>query len=531
MKHTIPAAVIILLLGACDLFFSSCATNQVRNPQPPVTISNSDTTTNPQTNQAVVPVPAAGQTTRHAKALYHHSHKAIKALAKAHPAAPAAPAPLVIPGPAVSTSVVPTAVMVSHKSKGIGDGWLWLLLLLLLLALGSWLWSRSRSGQKILAKRDGFNDKGFLAEGAGLTEAEKTAKRDESNHKKALAAKHTRSVRKALLAKVAQLARKVLLAKRARAVRRGLLARRARLAHDVLLAKRARAAHKAYLAKRNRLAHEEVLAENARLAHRALLARRSRLARKVILAKRARAAHRAILARHPHAEHPLALVKHPRTAHKAIVVRHPRALVKHPHTAHKAASTKHPRPVHEVIAAKRPPVAHPLALVKRPKLAAEEILVEGPGLAEVIKVSVIRAAKFEEIIVSVAQIGNFPAKKAYIFLENGEAPLNPNHLLDAKHPDHKVLHVHTQTEIGVAVSFNGLEHKTNFSPATTVEKVMAWAATEFEINGQEVSRVSLAIRGSSESLQDTAHIGRFVPHDKNKLELNVLTSRTVMTKV
>jgi len=181
--------------------------------------------------------------------------------------------------------------------------------------------------------------------------------------------------------------------------------------------------------------------------------------------------------------------------------------------------------------AKRPASAHPLALVKRPRLAPEEILVEGPGLTEVIKVSVIRAAKFEEIIVSVAQMGNFPAKKAYIFLEDGEAPLNPNHLLDAKHPDHKVLHVHTQMEIGVAVTFNGLEHKTNFSPATTVKKVMAWAAVEFGINDQDASTAVLSIRGSSESLEDTAHIGRFVPHDKNKIDLNVLTPRQVLTKV
>jgi hypothetical protein len=142
----------------------------------------------------------------------------------------------------------------------------------------------------------------------------------------------------------------------------------------------------------------------------------------------------------------------------------------------------------------------------------EVILVEGAGLKEVVEVSVKSGAQLQEIIVAVAQIGNFAPEKAHLFLEDEAIPLNPEHHLDAKRPHpKKVYHVHTQKEIEVKVFFNGQEHKRHFSPATTVKKVKAWATEE----------VHLSLHGTSEPLSETAHIGRFVAHDKNKIELDV----------
>jgi hypothetical protein len=153
----------------------------------------------------------------------------------------------------------------------------------------------------------------------------------------------------------------------------------------------------------------------------------------------------------------------------------------------------------------------------------EMILVEGPGMTEVIEVKVKTGAHLQEIIVAVAKVGNFSPKDAYLFLENEKTPLNPEHLLDEKHPRHKVHHVHTQKEIGVEVFFNGQEHKMHFSPATTVKKVLAWAAHQFKISEQDATEVYLSIHGSAAPISGTAHIGRFVPHDKHTLLLDMIT--------
>jgi hypothetical protein len=157
----------------------------------------------------------------------------------------------------------------------------------------------------------------------------------------------------------------------------------------------------------------------------------------------------------------------------------------------------------------------------------EVILVEGPGLSEVIEVKVKTGAKLQEIIVAVARAGKFSPEKAYLFLENEAVPLDPNRVLDAKHPSHKVHHVHTRKEIRVGVFFNGQEHKMQFSPAATVKKVMGWASHQFKIPEQDATELYLSIHGSSAPLSGSAHIGRYVAHDKHSLELDVITPAKV----
>jgi hypothetical protein len=173
--------------------------------------------------------------------------------------------------------------------------------------------------------------------------------------------------------------------------------------------------------------------------------------------------------------------------------------------------------------AKNAPLAAETALAKNPELAEDELWVEGAGMAEPVKISVKPNTPAHEVIGSVARIANFPPDNAFLFLENESTPLNPNLLLDAKHPRHIVHHVHTQMEIAVTVFHNGKEHKMHFSPSATIKKVTAWATYQFEIFDQNAAEVYLAIHGYSAPLTGTAHIGRFVKHDKSNLELDLLT--------
>jgi hypothetical protein len=173
--------------------------------------------------------------------------------------------------------------------------------------------------------------------------------------------------------------------------------------------------------------------------------------------------------------------------------------------------------------AKNAPLAAETALAKNPELAEDELWVEGAGMAEPVKIPVKPNAPAREVIGSVARIANFPPDKAFLFLENESVPLNPNHLLDAKHPRHIVHHVHTQIEIAVTIFYNGREHKMHFSPATTVKKLSAWAAYQCDIFDRDATEMYLTIHNYSAPLLGAAHIGRFVEHDKKNLELDVLT--------
>jgi hypothetical protein len=264
------------------------------------------------------------------------------------------------------------------------------------------------------------------------------------------------------------------------------------------------------LAKEAEMAALAAAAKHAASAKKGLLAKAAGLRHQRLMAKRAQA-HQAVLAEHEEATHQLNLFKKSEAAA----------------TAASVVPEKHAELIHPGVSEKASALGNKTILPTDAVMGHDEILVQGAGLNEVVKVSIKRGATFQEIIVSVARMGNFPAAKAHLFLEDEEVPLNPSHRVDAKHPIHRIHHVHTQKEIGVAVHFHGQEHQTNFSPATTVRKVLAWAAHEFKIPDQDGKEVFLSMPDSTEPLQDTAHIGRFVPHDQNKLVLNVMNPTRV----
>ena len=437
------------------------------------------------------------------------------------------------------------------------------------------------AAQEIAAKHAASAKKGFLAKIARARHRRLLAKKAKAHQ--AVLAKHARVTHRLNLAKEAEAAAQALSAKHALLTRQAAIAKHARSAHRLKLAREAALAAQEVAAKHAALAKKGILAKIARLRHRRLLAKRRR-AYQALLAERAKA-HQAVLAKHARSTHRLKLAKEAEAAAQAVVAkhaasekkgllakaaasRHQRLLAKRA-LAHQAVLAEHDEATHELNLSKEEEGAAPAAStvpvpstastmpvasavpekhaeLLSPRISAkasalgnktilptdagmghDEILVQGAGLNEVVKVSIRRGATFQEIIVSVARMGNFPAANAHLFLEDEQTPLNPNHRVDAKHPLHKIHHVHTQKEIGVEVHFNGQEHQTNFSPATTVRKVLAWAAHEFKIPDQDGKEVFLSMPDSSQPLQDTAHIGRFVPHDQNKLVLKVMNPTRV----
>ena len=107
---------------------------------------------------------------------------------------------------------------------------------------------------------------------------------------------------------------------------------------------------------------------------------------------------------------------------------------------------------------------------------------------------------------------------------NESAPSSPYYLLnDEKHPLPAGHYVYPEKDIIVTAFYNGREHQMHFSRATTIKKVTAWAIYQFEISEADHKDAYLAIHGYAAPLTATAHLGRYVMHDKTKLELDVKT--------
>jgi hypothetical protein len=344
------------------------------------------------------------------------------------------------------------------------------------------------------------------------------------------------------LAKVAALAHRLKLSKRSRLAHKARLARDAEAAHEAKMAKVAASAHKAKLAKNAQLANKVILAASAPLGPQMILGKDTRFAPKEALAKgpgktqetsakNAFTGEAALVQEKPSANEGIGAVgaeySHPDGLAKDAGPMREGFLAKDTGLTPKLILTEAVGLAAKGILAKDSPSAREGPLVGSAGLAGDEILVQGAGLTEVVKVSIKLGATFEEIIVSVARMGNFPAKKAYLFLEDSQVPLNPKRRLDSKHPRHLVHHVHTQKEIMVMVQFNGRESIKRFSPATTVRKVLAWASHEFKMPDHDGTEVFLTVPGSIVPLPDAVHIGRYVPHDQNKLALNVMTPARV----
>jgi hypothetical protein len=548
-----------VLLGAGLLFFTSCAGSQVKNMQPPATVSNPDPVVDPPIKQVAAADPAVPQSNKDSVQFLPSSSTAPRTKVHALPVVLAAPAAIAVndyPHSSGFQPGVPLAANLQQVSRPYGSDWPWLLLLLLLLLmLAQQVWSRYQREKEALALNADLEKKGILARVARLAHERYLAKRSRLAHL-------------AKLAKEAELAHEAKLAKAAGLVRKGIRAKLALVAHQLMLAKRARLARRAKRAKEALAAHEAKLDRDKARAHQAKLAREARLARKAKsandaalagpgvvakgagkseapgLAKSAPSINEGIGALGSEFSHPEVFTKAAGWGPETVLTKDalstgkrgftqasepglPGASKKEIHPVNREAAVEIPGMGQEAVLLKGVGLARPGVLGKTVNLSGDEILVQGPGMTEMVTVTIKRGATYEEIIVSVAKMGNFPAKKAHLFLEDGLVPLDPKLRVEETHPRHLVHHVHTQKEIAVTVHHNGLQHQTRFSPATTVRKVLAWASREFKISDHDGVEVFMAIPGSSVPLPDSVHIGRYVPHDQNKLALNVMTPARV----
>jgi hypothetical protein len=435
LKHISSILAITLLLGAGALGFTSCASNEIKNPETPVAALKSEPDSAADSNELAPSVSIAPQKAQ------KYSAKPLTNSYTASPVQPLSAAPVVMVSAPAKTG----------NTFWDSGWWPWLLLLialLLVLKATQTLWARNRkkemAAELALAQETGLTDEGILVQGGGKAPM-------------VLAAK------KARWAPVLNLSKSAV---KEIAVTAFFNGKEHKMHFSPATTVKKVTAWAAYQC--------EIFDLNST---------------EVYLAIRGYSA-------------PLI-----GTAHIGRFVLH----------------GKHHLELDVVTFAKNIPAVPETLLAKTPLLAKDEIWVEGAGMTQIVPVAVKPNAPLQEVISSVARIGNFPPQDAFIFLENESNPLNPNLPLDANHPRHRIHHVHTQKEIAVTVFYNGKEHQMHFSPATTVKKVNAWADYQCEIFDQDAAEAYLAIHGYSAPLPSAAHIGRFVMHDQKHLELDLLT--------
>ncbi len=447
LKRVTPIFAVTLLLGASALWFVSCASEQVNNPLPPVTVLKSEPASATDSNELAPAILTSQQE------------------AGRHSSKPLTTSPIVQPIPAAAAVIMvsPTPLFKTANPLWDSNWWPWLLLLIALLVLlkaTEPLRARYQNKKKItpeeadelaLAKKTGLTDDGIFVQGAGTAPA-------------------------------------------------------------VVLAKKAHWIPVMALSKAEK--EIAVTAFYQGIEHKMHFSPATTV-KKVT----AWAAYQCG-------------IFDPNSTEVYLAIRgYSAPLTGTAHIGRFMMREKHHLELDVLTFSKNAPTVPKAALAENSELSKDEILVEGAGMTRAVRVSIKPETPLKEIIGSVARIGNFPPQNAFIFLENESNPLNPNLPPDNQHPRDKVHHVHTQMEITVTAFFNGKERRTRFSPATTISKVSAWAAYQFEVFDQDAAEVYLSIRGYSAPLTGSAHIGRFVEHDKNNLELDLLTFTKVTTKV
>ena len=152
-----------------------------------------------------------------------------------------------------------------------------------------------------------------------------------------------------------------------------------------------------------------------------------------------------------------------------------------------------------------------------------ELLVEGEGLAEVEAILVAEGSTAREIVVAVAAKGHFSAEGAFLFVEDGEEPIDHARVLDRSMAD-KVHHVHRVHRIDVRVFYQGRQIDRRFAPSTRVERVLDWAVGDhgFAIDPVIAPEMELALHGQTTALPKNAHIGRYVGHPHHDLVLDLI---------
>jgi hypothetical protein len=152
-----------------------------------------------------------------------------------------------------------------------------------------------------------------------------------------------------------------------------------------------------------------------------------------------------------------------------------------------------------------------------------EILVEGEGLRDLETVHVPHGGTLREVVTIVASRGGFSVEEALIFIEDRDEPLDLTIVIDEE-AHGRIHHVHRARQVEVAVSYQAGTHEKKFSPSATIQRVLDWAVGRhgFNIDPTIAPEMELALHGRSQALPKTAHIGRYVRHERHHLHLDMI---------
>jgi hypothetical protein len=136
-----------------------------------------------------------------------------------------------------------------------------------------------------------------------------------------------------------------------------------------------------------------------------------------------------------------------------------------------------------------------------------DLFYQGQGIADIGHVEVLPDVTFGVASERISQTHGLPPT-AWVFVEDEDEPVDRGTPI-GKLSGQKGLkiHVHDCRIVHVTVTFNGktLEHQ--FSPASTVSRVKAWAAEHIGMSREEASEHVLQISGTHDRPAPGTHIG------------------------
>ncbi len=152
-----------------------------------------------------------------------------------------------------------------------------------------------------------------------------------------------------------------------------------------------------------------------------------------------------------------------------------------------------------------------------------EILVEGEGLADIEIIRLPRGSAARAILAAIGVKSGFPAEQAFLFVEDGEDPVDMAVLVENMAME-RVHHVHRARKIEVRVFYQGRRIDNRFSPSTRIQRVLDWAVGPkgFNIDPTIAPEMELSLLDQKTAVPKNAHIGRYVPHPHCELDLDLI---------
>jgi hypothetical protein len=162
-----------------------------------------------------------------------------------------------------------------------------------------------------------------------------------------------------------------------------------------------------------------------------------------------------------------------------------------------------------------------------------EVMVEGEGLADVEIIRVPQGGTAREIVAAVALKSGFPAEEAILLVEDSDAPVDLALVITEDIAGGKIHHVHRAKKIAVKVFYKHLEKEKHFPPSARVQRVLDWAVSKvgFNIDQTIAPDMELALHDDKipedqkKALPKNAHIGRYVYHPHDCLELDLIRGK------